>query len=372
MTPRILLALAFFAAAPLRADDKPAAPRAVLMQQAFHNAAVKVAPSVVTIEVAELDLIEDEPKPKAKAKIEVPDEPKDPADPKAPKDKKDRKKAAPEEPMGHAPEFLRAEDAPTTGLVIDADGWVLTSTFNLGKRPKFVKVRLADGREFPATVTARDHSRGIALLKIPAKDLPVPEIADPAEARVGQWTLALGRSFGGKLPSVQYGILSAKERIMGRALQTDCALSPANYGGPLIDIGGRVLAINVPLSPDGDVIETGLYDSGIGFAVPVADVTRRLDRLKKGEDLHPGFLGVLFEADKGGGAEIKDVVKDGPAAKGGLQKGDLVTHVAGAAVDSTYKFRYEIGKRLAGDTVELTVKRKDQRLKLPVVLGKRG
>lgn len=359
--------VALLSAGLVRAEEKPApVPPALLIQQAFSEAAAKVAPSVVTIEVAELDLLEDEPKPQPKPKAEA-----DP-DPKDPKDKKDRKKAEPAEPMGKPHEFLRAEDAPTTGLVIAADGWILTSTFNLGKQPKFVKVRLADGREFPATVTARDYSRGIALLKIPAKDLPVPEVADVAAARVGQWTLALGRSFGAKLPSIQYGILSAKERIMGRAVQTDAALSPGNYGGPLIDIRGRVLAINVPLSPDGDVIETGLYDSGIGFAVPLADIQRQLEKMKKGESLHPGFLGVLFEADKGGGAEIKDVVKDGPAAKGGLLKGDLVTHVAGAAVDSTYKFRYEIGKRLAGDAVELTVKRKDKTIKLSVTLGKRG
>lgn len=341
------------AASAARADDKPAVPAVLLMQKAFAAAAERAAPSVVGIEVEELKLIDDEPKPRPKGVIPDP------------------KKAQPKAPPP-PPEFFRAEDAPTTGLIVSADGYVLTSTFNLGKRPKFVKVRLADGREFPADVLGRDFSRGVALLKIPAKDLPVPEIADPAAARIGQWTLALGRSFGGNRPNVQYGILSAKDRIMGRALQTDAALSPANYGGPLIDIGGRVLAINVPLSSEGDAADAGMYDSGIGFAVPVADVMGHLDRLKKGENLYPGFLGVVFEADgKLGGAAIKEVVADGPAGKAGLRKGDLITHVGGAATDSQYRFRFEIGRRIAGDTVELTVKRGAETLKLPVTLGRR-
>jgi len=342
--------VAWSAAEEPKAPDK--LPAELLVQLAFQAAAEKVAPAVATVEVAELDLIDDEPTPK-----------KDPkADPKA-----KMKKA----PARGEDGFLRAEDAPSTALVVSADGWVVTSTFNLGKNPKYIKVRLHDGREFPATMHGRDLSRGIALLKIPAEKLAVAAVADVKAARVGQWTLALGRSFGGQLPSVQYGILSAKERIMGRALQTDCALSPANYGGPLIDIEGRVMAINVPLSPQGDAIETGLYDSGIGFAVPLSDILANLDRLKKGETLHPGFLGVLFNADRTDGAELKDVVKDGPAAKGGLEKGDIITHVAGVAVDSSYRFQFEIGKRLAGDKVELTVKRKDKTIKAEVTLGRR-
>jgi serine protease Do len=334
----------------------PKAPAELLVQQAFIAAADKAAPAVVTIEVEELDLLDDEePKAKAKAKIGAKKDRKDPKDPNDVQPKAD--------------EFLRAS-APVTGVVFTADGWIVTSTFNLGKRPKYIKVRLHDGRELPGTLAGKDLSRGIALIKVPAEKLPVPDFADPAAARVGQWTLALGRAFGGKFPSVQYGILSAKDRIMGRAMQTDAALSPGNYGGPLIDITGKVLGVCVPLSSDGEAVETGLYDSGIGFAVPAKDILAGFERLKKGETLYPGFLGILFE-EAAGGVQVREVVKDSPAAAAGLQKGDVVSRVGDVAVDSLYRFRFEIGRRLAGDAVEMTVKRGMMETKVRAVLGKR-
>jgi serine protease Do len=363
-----VIAIVLLTLLPAQADPavKPA-PRAeakvppeLLVQQAFVAAADKAASAVVSVEVAELDLLdEDEPKAKDKPKAKLQPKGKDRKDPKDPND------VAPRESG-----FLRASDAPTTGVVLTADGWIVTSTFNLGKSPKHIKVKLHDGRELPGTLAGKDLSRGIALIKVPADKLPVPEFADPAAARVGQWTLALGRTFGGKHPSIQYGILSAKERIMGRALQTDAALSPANYGGPLIDIQGRVLGVCVPLSPEGEAVEIGLYDSGIGFAIPAADILRNLDRLKKGEVLYPGFLGILFE-EAVGGVQVREVVKETPAAAAGLQKGDLITKVGEVAVDSMFRFRFEVGRRLAGEAVELSVKRGMMEMKVRVVLGRR-
>ena len=98
-------------------------------------------------------------------------------------------------------------------------------------------------------------------------------------------------------PNLAVGILSALDRIWGKAIQTDAAVSPNNYGGPLVDIRGRVLGVLVPLSPEADDEMAGVewYDSGIGFAVPLEHIQKVLPRLKKGEDLYPGLAGISLK-----------------------------------------------------------------------------
>ena len=118
----------------------------------------------------------------------------------------------------------------------------------------------------------------LVLLKVEAEPkLPVPESVPSAEMRVGQWALAVGRTFEASRPNVSVGIVSALGRIWGKAIQTDAKISPNNYGGPLVDISGRVLGVLVPMSPDGSGEMAGVewYDSGIGFAIPLEGVLRR-------------------------------------------------------------------------------------------------
>ena len=99
-------------------------------------------------------------------------------------------------------------------------------------------------------------------------------------------------------PSVSVGIISAVGRIWGKAIQTDAKISPINYGGPLIDIEGRVQGILVPASPQGEDVTAGFewYDSGIGFAIPMEDVLAVLPRLKQGKDLKKGLLGIRMKS----------------------------------------------------------------------------
>jgi serine protease Do len=113
--------------------------------------------------------------------------------------------------------------------------------------------------------------------------------------QVGQWTIAVGRTFSPEEPNVSVGVMSALDRVWGKAIQTDAKISPNNYGGALVDIHGRVLGVLVPLSPQAqqEVAGAEWYDSGIGFAVPLVDVLDRLEPLKAGEDQHPGLLGNL-------------------------------------------------------------------------------
>ncbi|MGW8257731.1 MAG: S1C family serine protease, partial [Thermoguttaceae bacterium] len=149
--------------------------------------------------------------------------------------------------------------APTTGLIVDSDGYIVPSAFNFVNKPTSIVVRLSDGVRKAAELVATDHVRMIVLLRIKThRPLPVCPLAPSDEMRVGQWTIAVGRTFDASKTNVSLGILSAKNRIWGKALQTDAAISPLNYGGPLVDIHGRVMGVIVPLALNSDdTIKTG-------------------------------------------------------------------------------------------------------------------
>ncbi|HLA85853.1 MAG TPA: S1C family serine protease, partial [Thermoguttaceae bacterium] len=192
---------------------------------------------------------------------------------------------------------LKLEDGATTGLVVGQEGWIVSSAFHFLRRPDSILVRMPDGTRKPAKLAATDHGRMIVLLSVEA-DGPtaVPETVPRGEIRVGQWAIALGRTFESDRPNVSVGIVSAVSRIGGRAVQTDAAASPNNYGGPLVDIRGRVIGVLTPLSPTpGEKVgRVEWYDSGIGFAVPLEDILKILPRLRQSEDLYAGLLGVGF------------------------------------------------------------------------------
>ncbi|MCG8585980.1 MAG: S1C family serine protease, partial [Pirellulales bacterium] len=141
-------------------------------------------------------------------------------------------------------------EGPTTGLIVSKEGHIVTSTFNFLKKPPIITVTLNDGSQYVAKMLGRDDTRELCLLKIEAdRPLPTPELVDRNELRVGQWAISLGVGYGDSNPAISAGIISATHRISGRAVQTDANISPANYGGPLIDISGRVIGICSPLSP---------------------------------------------------------------------------------------------------------------------------
>ncbi len=256
----------------------------------------------------------------------------------------------------------------TTGIVLTADGWILVSRFALNLEPTTILITVPGRGTFHAQRAGEDTSRGIALVKIDATDLPVPEFVHPANVKIGQWAFALGRTFATEEPTVHIGIVSAQRRVFGRALQIDAYTSPANYGGPVVDVHGRVLGMAVPLSPAGRNAGVEWYDSGIGFAVTIADIPHLIERMQKGQVLQRGWLGVQFESSfLGPGAKISSTPKDGVAAKVGMRKGDVILEVDGVAVMNGPHFQMLVSSHLGGDSITIKI-RQDEGAE-PVVMG---
>lgn len=265
-------------------------------------------------------------------------------------------------------------EGPTTGVVISSDGYIVTSTFNFLNRPPIITVTFADGTQKVARLLGRDDTRKLCLLKIDGvSGLATPENAPTDELQVGQWAVALGVGFGEAEPSLSAGIISAKNRVSGRAIQTDANLSPANYGGPLIDIDGRLIGVCVPLSPGSKEVAAGAewYDSGIGFAVPLAGLDNVVAQLKEGKTLRQGYLAVQAGpyGDPPAGAEISKVIPGFAADKAGLKEKDRILKIAGEEVIDVTQLGTLIGKHLLGDSITLTIQRGDETKEIDVTLG---
>jgi serine protease Do len=262
-------------------------------------------------------------------------------------------------------------DGPTTGLVWSADGLIVTSNFNFLRQPSVITVVLADGRRFVGELLARDEVRNLAMLKVNASDLPVatwlPETDNP---RVGQSVLALGRGFGGPACSVNLGIVSGLDRMGGLAIQTDARLSPANFGGPLIDFAGRVLGICVPMGlGDEPVAGVEWYDSGVGFAIPGTQVLASAEHLAVGHSLRRGLIGVLLDPQASGPVRVLKVADPSPARRADLRQGDEIVVVAGRRIENYLDLRRALRSRRAGERVDVRVRRSREEIDLPIMLA---
>lgn len=280
--------------------------------------------------------------------------------------------------FGDNPGF-RVADGPTTGTVWSRDGLIVSSSFNFVRDPTVITVVLHDGRRFVARLLGRDYIRRLALLKIDATGLPLPEWADLSGIRVGQDAVAAGRGFGGTAPSVSVGIVSALRRRGGNCVQTDAKLSPANYGGPLIDLDGRVLGLIVPLAgAGGELAGVEWYDSGIGFAVVRERIALVIDRLAKGEDVEAGKMGVVLREtqldpdDEASPARttIERVARPSPANQAGLRTGDVIEKLNGEPVAGVSDLQRRISDLEAGSEITLSILRDEAKVEIKLKLAR--
>jgi serine protease Do len=264
-------------------------------------------------------------------------------------------------------------DGPTTGLIVTPDGYIVSSIFNFAQKPASILVTLPDGTRTPATWVAADKSRMLVLLKVnAASPLTVAEVSPLGELRPGQWAIAVGRTFDTPLPQYSVGIVSALDRIWGKAVQTDAMVSPNNYGGPLVDIQGRVIGVLAPFSPDAAGESAGVewYDSGIGFAVPYEHIQQALPRLREGKDLTSGVLGISLKSkDIYGEPPVIAICRsDSPAYRAGLRVGDRIVSLDGRAVDSQSEVKHAISPRYAGDSLQVKVARGEAEFERAITL----
>ncbi len=331
--PRFALLAAVALVVPLAAQDADEA-----AEKAVRAAAARVAPSVVMIHTAGgLDVV-----------------------------------AAGKDPKGKTT-FIGRGTGPTTGVIVGADGYVVTSSFNFANKPTDIFVTVPGKEREVATVVGTDFSRMLTLLKIESKGLTVPAAVAKADVKIGQTALAMGRALDptpGSAPSVSVGVVSAKNRLYGRAFQSDAKISPANYGGPLVALDGRVLGVIVPASPQGEGETAGFewYDSGIGFVIPFEDVLAKLPALKEKKELRRGLLGFNPDPKTGSYAAppvVAAVQPDSAAARAGLQVGDTIVKADGKTVPHFSALQHLLGPKYEGDTVKLTVKRDDKEVELP-------
>lgn len=265
-----------------------------------------------------------------------------------------------------------------SGFIIDPSGYVVTNNHVVGEADS-VKVELADGRDLPAKVVGTDPKTDIALLKIEAGDnLPTVKFGDSDHLRVGEWVLAMGNPFG-LGGSATAGIVSALGRQIGAGpyddfIQTDAPINPGNSGGPLFNTAGEVVGVNAAIfSPSGGNI-------GIGFAVP-SDLTQSVvAQLRQNGRVERGWLGVSMQKidpelasalsiKESKGALIGGVEKDGPAAKAGMQPGDVITAVGDRTVALPRDLAEAVAAVKPGGTVTLHLVRDGKPIEQKVTLG---
>jgi serine protease Do len=275
------------------------------------------------------------------------------------------------------------EEASGSGFIVSPDGYILTNNHVVADADK-VLVTLFDKREFNAKVVGRDPTTDVAVIKIDGKNFPTLTLGDDANARVGQWVLAIGNPLQLNF-TVTAGIVSAKGRNQPGLLQnnyaitdyiqTDAAINPGNSGGPLLNIHGDVIGINSAIASG-----TGYY-AGYGFAIPITLAKEVMDDLIKYGKARRALVGVslgeVSAADAKaaglatiGGAKVGGFSgDDSPAEKAGIEIGDVIVAAGGHPVDQVSTLQRIIRGFKPGDNVDIDVMRFGQKKTFKVKLG---
>jgi serine protease Do len=262
-----------------------------------------------------------------------------------------------------------------SGFVISSDGYIVTNN-HVVEDVDSIKVAFEDGTELDAEIIGRDPKTDVALIRVhPENELFALPLGDSSSVRPGEWVVAIGNPFGLE-HTVTAGIVSAKHRIIGQGsyddyIQTDAAINPGNSGGPLINLRGEVIGINTAINPRANTI---------GFAVPINMAKQILPQLKAKGSVTRGWLGVVIqritpeltealELSDEKGALVSKVAPDGPAAKAGVEHGDVIIEFNGQGVDDWNELPRLVAATPVGREVDLVIVRDGKRKTLEVAIG---
>ena len=287
-------------------------------------------------------------------------------------------------PPGMTPRSPRQERAPSeeaqprgvgSGFILSADGLIMTNAHVVEGADELI-VTMPDKREFKAKVVGADKRTDVAVVKIDATGLTAVKIGDINRLRVGEWVMAIGSPFGLE-NSVTAGIVSAKQRDTGDFLpfiQTDVAINPGNSGGPLINMRGEVVGINSQIYS-----RSGGFQ-GISFAIPIDEAVRVSDQLRATGRVTRGRIGVQIDqvskdvAESIGlgqpkGALVRGVEPNSPAAKAGVEPGDIILKFDGKDIDKSIDLPRLVSNTKPGNKSSMTVFRRGGQRELSIIVA---
>jgi S1-C subfamily serine protease len=280
-------------------------------------------------------------------------------------------------------EDLEQERGTGSGFILSADGQIVTNAHVVDKATQ-VTVTLKDGRTLPGKVMGRDPVTDLAVVKVSGSGLPTVQIGDSNNLAAGEWAIAIGNPLGLD-NSVTLGIISATGRSSSevgipdkrvRYIQADVAINPGNSGGPLLNAQGEVIGINTAIRADAQ---------GLGFAIPMQTAQRIIKQIvATGQATHP-YLGVkMVESNPesqakldddealraafqvGKGVIVVEVLPNTPAARAGLQRGDVLQKIGNQAVNSPTDVQEQVESSEIGKMLALEVSRAGQRRNLQI------
>jgi serine protease Do len=272
-----------------------------------------------------------------------------------------------------------------SGVIISQDGYILTNNHVIENTGSNVIV-LSDGQQLPATIVGADPFSDLAVLKADGKMPAVATLGNSDVLKPGETVIAIGSPLGDFKNTVTVGVISATGRsldsgngyLMEDLIQTDAAINQGNSGGPLVNLAGEVVGINTLILRGGSrgqaVVE------GLGFAIPANTVQAVSTKiLEKGYIARP-YLGIRWQwidpnlASRYGlsvewGVYISQVLPGSPAAKAGLQEGDIITRIGDVTLDEQHPYANALYRYSPGDQVKLAIQRENQQLEVQVTLA---
>jgi serine protease Do len=269
--------------------------------------------------------------------------------------------------------LIYAREGTGSGVIVNSSGYILTN-HHVVRRASKITVKLLDGTEHPAKVVGQDQQTDLAVIKIEApRPLPVARMGDSDKLNVGDWVLAIGSPFGLE-QTVTAGIISAKDRDTDsgstpfqKFLQTDAAINPGNSGGPLVSLSGEIVGINTQIATS-----SGVYN-GIGFALPSSTAVDVYNQLITNGRVRRGFLGIILDPltpqiarlnkiDDSQGVVVRELSGDNsPAARSGIQGGDVITAINDKKVKNVRELIRQIASLPVGSLANVTYIRNGER-----------